>query len=399
MIPIEKKTVSGSSYVICLPDDKDKVVEVRFRINNEYMSNALNNRVLIQLSRDINDKDILEVIKTSLNEITSRGYNVSKKMIFEVNSIDDMKIFNNIANMGFGDIIKGDKSSEYYDNIFKSYLATKTIQKMDNGRIVNYVIANEDSKNGEFVLAGVDINVMEQAFQELNISSGKELFDGKTPEEVSNIVLNYIADRDNLKRYMLGERNDVDSNDRVGSVVQNVSTMDDKVNQELGIIKNDVKDRDTNGYQAVSVNGEEINVSEINPGMINASVSSNGKDNYSNSVDNQTYFLEQNSEEYTNFYLDDDSNLYDKDGNIICNINSDNEYSVDYVNNGVYYNGVMVGVLDDYRTMGINQEIKKENTLKRVLVPDNNNSGIIKITIMGVLLGVFSMLIVYLMVR
>lgn len=399
MIPIEKKTVSGSSYVICLPDDKDKVVEVRFRINNEYMSNALNNRVLIQLSRDINDKDILEVIKTSLNEITSRGYNVSKKMIFEVNSIDDMKIFNNIANMGFGDIIKGDKSSEYYDNIFKSYLATKTIQKMDNGRIVNYVIANEDSKNGEFVLAGVDINVMEQAFQELNISSGKELFDGKTPEEVSNIVLNYIADRDNLKRYMLGERNDVDSNDRVGSVVQNVSTMDDKVNQELGIIKNDVKDRDTNGYQAVNVNGEEVNVSEINPGMINASVSSNGKDNYSNSVDNQTYFLEQNSEEYTNFYLDDDSNLYDKDGNIICNINSDNEYSVDYVNNGVYYNGVMVGVLDDYRTMGINQGIKKENTLKRVLVPDNNNSGIIKITIMGVLLGVFSMLIVYLMVR
>lgn len=399
MIPIEKKTVSGNSYVICLPDDKDKVVEVRFRINNEYMSNVLNNQVLIQLSRDINDKDILEVIKTSLNEITSRGYNVSKKMIFEVNSIDDMKIFNNIANMGFGDIIKGDKSSEYYDNIFKSYLATKTIQKMDNGRIVNYVIANEDSKNGEFVLAEVDINVMEQAFQELNISSGKELFDKKTPEEVSNIVLNYIADRDNLKRYMLGERNDVDTNDRVGSVVQNVSTMDDKVNQELGIIKNDVKDRDTNGYQAVSVNGEEVNVSEINPGMINASVSSNGKDNYSNSVDNQTYFLEQNSEEYTNFYLDDDSNLYDKDGNIICNINSDNEYRVDYVNNGVYYNGVMVGVLDDYRTMGINQEIKKENTLKRVLVPDNNNSGIIKITIMGVLLGVFSMLIVYLMVR
>lgn len=399
MIPIEKKTVSGNSYVICLPDDKDKVVEVRFRINNEYMSNVLNNQVLIQLSRDINDKDILEVIKTSLNEITSRGYNVSKKMIFEVNSIDDMKIFNNIANMGFGDIIKGDKSSEYYDNIFKSYLATKTIQKMDNGRIVNYVIANEDSKNGEFVLAGVDINVMEQAFQELNISSGKELFDKKTPEEVSNIVLNYIADRDNLKRYMLGERNDVDTNDRVGSVVQNVSTMDDKVNQELGIIKNDVKDRNTNGYQAVSVNGEEVNVSEINPGMINASVSSNGKDNYSNSVNNQTYFLEQNSEEYTNFYLDDDSNLYDKDGNIICNINSDNEYRVDYVNNGVYYNGVMVGVLDDYRTMGINQEIKKENTLKRVLVPDNNNSGIIKITIMGVLLGVFSMLIVYLMVR
>ena len=399
MIPVEKRTISDKKYIMYLPNDKSNTLEVRFRFNNNKEFNMKNNEVLIELSKDMQEKDILDAIKNSVNEIVNRGYKTKKLMTFEVSSVDEAKIVDGIIDLGFKDVIDVDKNKEYYEEIFNVYLTTKSIMNMDNGRIVNYVIAHEDSNSREFVLAGIDVNKMEQAFLEIVGDENKRsILEGKSPLDTANIVLNYIADRDNLKRYMLGENSNTDVDSRVGNMTQNVATKDDKINTELGIIKNDVKDRESMSYQTISVDGDDVRVAGVNPGTISANASSNGNSSYNNGGEVSSYV-----EEYNNYYIDNDGNLYDNNENLLCNINSSREYKIDVNDNSVYYNDKKVGVVDDYRTLGTSQEKKQENVLKRVLVPNNNNNsdnkGIIKMSIMGLLLGIFIMIMMYLIVR
>ncbi len=397
MIPVEKRTISDKKYIMYLPNDKSNTLEVRFRFNNNKEFNMKNNEVLIELSKDMQEKDILDAIKNSVNEIVNRGYKTKKLMTFEVSSVDEAKIVDGIIDLGFKDVIDVDKNKEYYEEIFNVYLTTKSIMNMDNGRIVNYVIAHEDSNSREFVLAGIDVNKMEQAFLEIVGDENKRsILEGKSPLDTANIVLNYIADRDNLKRYMLGENSNTDVDSRVGNMTQNVATKDDKINTELGIIKNDVKDRESMSYQTISVDGDDVRVAGVNPGTISANASSNGNSSYNNGGEVSSYV-----EEYNNYYIDNDGNLYDNNENLLCNINSSREYKIDVNDNSVYYNDKKVGVVDDYRTLGTSQEKKQENVLKRVLVPNSNsdNKGIIKMSIMGLLLGIFIMIMMYLIVR
>lgn len=402
MIPVEKRTISDKKYIMYLPNDKSNTLEVRFRFNNNKEFNMKNNEVLIELSKDMQEKDILDAIKNSVNEIVNRGYKTKKLMTFEVSNVDEAKIVDGIIDLGFKDVIDVDKNKEYYEEIFNVYLTTKSIMKMDNGRIVNYVIAHEDSNSREFVLAGIDVNKMEQAFLEIVGDENKRsILEGKSPLDTANIVLNYIADRDNLKRYMLGENSNTDVDSRVGNMTQNVATKDDKINTELGIIKNDVKDRESMSYQTISIDGDDVRVAGVNPGTISANASSNGNSSYNNGGEVSSYVEEEYADGYNNYYIDNDGNLYDNNENLLCNINSSGEYKIDVNDNSVYYNDKKVGVVDDYRTLGTSQEKKQENVLKRVLVPNNNsdNKGIIKMSIMGVLLGIFIMIVMYLIVR
>lgn len=402
MIPVEKKTISDKKYIMYLPNDKSNTLEVRFRFNNNKGFNMKNNEVLIELSKDMQEKDILDAIKNSVNEIVNRGYKTKKLMTFEVSNVDEAKIVDGIIDLGFKDVIDVDKNKEYYEEVFKGYLTTKSIMKMDNGRIVNYVIAHEDSNSREFVLAGIDVNKMEQAFLEIVGDENKRgILEGKSPLDTANIVLNYIADRDNLKRYMLGENSNTVVDSRVGNMTQNVATKDDKINTELGIIKNDVKDRESMSYQTISIDGDDVRVAGVNPGTISANASSNGNSSYNNEGEVSSYVEEENVEGYNNYYIDADGNLYDNNENLLCNINSSGEYKIDVNDNSVYYNDKKVGVVDDYRTLGTSQEKKQENVLKRVLVPNSNsdNKGIIKMSIMGLLLGIFIMIMMYLIVR
>ena len=406
MIPVEKKTVSDKKYIIYLPNDKSNILEIRFRFNNNKEFNLKNNEVLIKLSKDMQEKDILDAIKNSATEIINRGYKTKKLMTFEVINVDEAKIVDSIISFGFKDVIGVDKNKEYYKDVFKGYLTTKSIMKMDNGRIVNYVIAHEDSNSGEFVLAGIDVNKMEQAFLEIISDENKRsVLEEKSPGDTANIVLNYIADRDNMKRHMLGENSNTNVDSRVGNMTQSVATKDDKINTELGIIKNDVKNKDGMVYQTVSVDGDDVRVAGVNPGTISTNASSNGNSNssYYNGEEVSSHVEEENVKGYNNYYLDDDCNLYDKDGNLLCNMNYSSEYKIDVNDNSVYHNDKKVGVVDDYRSLGTSQEKKQENVLRRVLVPNNNNdsdnSGIIKISIMGVLLGIFIMIVMYLIVR
>lgn len=402
MIPVEKRTISDKKYIMYLPNDKSNTLEVRFRFNNNKEFNMKNNEVLIELNKYMQEKDILDAIKNSVNEIVNRGYKTKKLMTFEVSNVDEAKIVDGIIDLGFKDVIDVDKNKEYYEEIFNVYLTTKSIMKMDNGRIVNYVIAHEDSNSREFVLAGIDVNKMEQAFLEIVGDENKRgILEGKSPLDTANIVLNYIADRDNLKRYMLGENSNTDVDSRVGNMTQNVATKDDKINTELGIIKNDVKDRESMAYQTISIDGDDVRVAEVNPGTISANASSNGNSSYNNGGEVSSYVEEENAKEYNNYYIDNDGNLYDNNENLLCNINSSREYKIDVNDNSVYYNDKKVGVVDDYRTLGTSQEKKQENVLKRVLVPNSNsdNKGIIKMSIMGLLLGIFIMIVMYLIVR
>lgn len=402
MIPVEKRTISDKKYIMYLPNDKSNTLEVRFRFNNNKEFNMKNNEVLIELSKDMQEKDILDAIKNSVNEIVNRGYKTKKLMTFEVSNVDEAKIVDGIIDLGFKDVIDVDKNKEYYEEIFNAYLTTKSIMKMDNGRIVNYVIAHEDSNSREFVLAGIDVNKMEQAFLEIVGDENKRsILEGKSPLDTANIVLNYIADRDNLKRYMLGENSNTDVDSRVGNMTQNVATKDDKINTELGIIKNDVKDKESMSYQTISIDGDDVRVAGVNPGTISANASSNGNSSYNNGGEVSSYVEEEYAEGYNNYYIDNDGNLYDNNENLLCNINSSGEYKIDVNDNSVYYNDKKVGMVDDYRSLGTSQEKKQENVLKRVLVPNSNsdNKGIIKMSIMGLLLGIFIMIMMYLIVR
>lgn len=397
MISLEKIS-NNKKYVIYLPDNNSDMVEVNYRIDNGEKFDIKDNTVLVELSMEMDERDILDTIKSSLNEVISRGYRVNEKVQFIVNSVDDERKVDNIIDMGFTDIIEDIRSGKYYNDVFKSYLTTKTIQKMDNGRIVNYVIVQEDNNNSNFLLAEIDGNKMEQAFYEMVNRDSLGLFNGKKPYEISNMVLNYIADRDNLKRYMLSENDGKEVDSRIGNVVKNVATADDLINTELGIIKNDVKDKESKSYQTVSISGDKVSIAEVNPGTIN--INSSYNDNVQN--ESSLHVDEQNMEGISNYYMDDLGSLYDKDGNMIGNMYN-NEYRIDTNDNSLYYNGRKVGVIDDYKMLGVSQEKKQEHVLKRVLVPNDKNNfnsqGIIRITIMGVILAMFIMTVVYLIVR
>ena len=91
MIPVEKRTISDKKYIMYLPNDKSNTLEVRFRFNNNKEFNMKNNEVLIELNKYMQEKDILDAIKNSVNEIVNRGYKTKKLMTFEVSNVDEAK--------------------------------------------------------------------------------------------------------------------------------------------------------------------------------------------------------------------------------------------------------------------------------------------------------------------
>lgn len=101
------------------------------------------------------------------------------------------------------------------------------------------------------------------------------------------------------------------------------------------------------------------------------------------------------------FYLDNEYNLYDKEGNVICNLRDNaSEYGVDLVSNMVYKNGELVGMIDDPNALGMSH--KNSDTKVRRLVPGNNqngNFGMGKISIIGLLLVVGIVFIIYMVLR
>ena len=115
MIAIERTTIDGKKYVIYLPNDKSNTLDIRFSFDIDGKNTIKNNEVLVQLSKDMQEKDILDAIKNSMDEIINRGYNVKREMFFDVNSEEELQKINAIINLGFNDIII------FFANILKNF--------------------------------------------------------------------------------------------------------------------------------------------------------------------------------------------------------------------------------------------------------------------------------------
>lgn len=175
---------------------------------------------------------------------------------------------------------------------------------------------------------------------------------GLTVEELDQMLMKEVTS--NLKEYRMESADNFVANDKAEAVALNKAREEDgRVNDELGIVENNVSNR--NQYSTVERENDELKV--VNPNVVNAQVSAGGvsgsvtgNNQVQDSVDISEE-QEQSREVENVFFLDEQYNIYDNDGNVLGKI-SENGYSIDFDNNCLVKNGQTIGSIGDYKDMG-----------------------------------------------
>lgn len=171
-------------------------------------------------------------------------------------------------------------------------------------------------------------------------------------------------------------------NHKVGQAAMDKATAEDgRVNTELGIVENNVTNH--NQYSAVEQNNNG-NINIVNPNVTSSQISSGGVVSSSNSNNTSQEYVasamtvtDEQTRELTNeFYVDEEYNVYNGEGQVIGKIGSD--YLIDYNDNSLYnQNGQKQGYLGDINDMGKTPEqLKQErsNVKKLMRVKPNEES-------------------------
>ena len=197
-------------------------------------------------------------------------------------------------------------------------------------------------------------------------------------EEIDRMLIENVTN--NLKEYRMESSREQEARDKVGEAAIKIASGEDGlVNHELGIVQNDVSK--VNGYSAVEQKGENVRV--VNPNVVSSSINNSGvSSNYSgSSYDTYQYDesniennWEQSREALSEYYIDEEYNVYDNNGNIVGKIGNDN-LMIDYNNNTLVKDGKSIGYVGDYNDMGKNNTNTYSKPKVKTLKKDEHKSA------------------------
>ncbi len=184
-----------------------------------------------------------------------------------------------------------------------------------------------------------------------------------SPEEIEEELMKVIR-LEKTAHYLGSPSEQVQTSNRASRVaIDQANKVGGQVNSELGIIQND---NSNNRYSIAEQNGEEMRfvTPEVSQNAINTnSISSTSTINSASgteTVNNQQYPTPENQETNVQtrnveqvFYLDEEDNIYNEDGNIIGKIGANGYgYMVNWEDNTLLKDGQTIGLVGDYKELG-----------------------------------------------
>ena len=230
---------------------------------------------------------------------------------------------------------------------------SKTIEVQKDTGIEKVTINNDKAyvNNGMLSIEEQKYLLLQEWKKDSFMSSRLE---NMTPEEIDRMLTEKVTR--NLTTYRMESAREQSANNEVGEVAMNKATNEDGlVNAELGLVENNVYN--PNKYSAVEQRGENVQVvnasvtaSQINSGGITESSVGNG-DSQEHVTPSLGKKEEQPREVISQFYLDDEYNVYDNNGSVLGKIGQDG-YIINYDDNTLVKDGQTVGYIGDYNDMG-----------------------------------------------
>ena len=186
-------------------------------------------------------------------------------------------------------------------------------------------------------------------------------------EEIDRMLIESVTS--NMTAYRMESSREQNAYDEASNVAKDkAATEDGLYNSELRIVRNNVSDK--NKYSVVEERGGQVQV--VNPDVSNASINSGGISNDFGGRTEEGIIDEnvQSRENLGEYYLDEEYNVYDNNGNIMGRVGQNGVW-VDFNTNTLVVNGNLVGYVGDYKDMGKSSEsLNKRNV--RVKRKDEN---------------------------
>lgn len=187
--------------------------------------------------------------------------------------------------------------------------------------------------------------------------------------ELDRLLMENVTN--NLTTYRMESAREQLANDKVGEVAMDKAINEDGlVNTKLGIIENNVSN--PNRISAVEQSGANVQV--LNPNIISSKINSVSVSSSSTSTNVDSSYVdvdgqdinEKSREVISNFYVDDEYNVYDSNGNVVGKIGQAG-LLIDYNNNILVKNGHVMGEIVDYNDIGRNNKNEKSKPNVKVL--------------------------------
>lgn len=155
-------------------------------------------------------------------------------------------------------------------------------------------------------------------------------------------------------------------------------------NSELRIVRNNVSNE--NKYSTVEESVGQVQV--VNPNVSNASINSSGISNNFGGRTEEGVIDEnvQTREKLGEYYLDEQYNIYNSDGNIIGRVGQNGVW-VDYNTNTLVVNGKLVGYVGDYKDMGKSLESLNKNNVRVKKKEENKSAAFVSLPVIMFILS------------
>ncbi len=234
----------------------------------------------------------------------------------------------------------------------ESYFKANVISKNENGKIISYIKRMADGNSSEYMLENVSLEELEYELNNVMMDANIAI-DSLKDEEVAMFVLDRISDK--KKKYFMESSLEHEAKNEKEEATLNATNMDDKVNMEIGVVEKAPGQAVDNSYRVVEREVDD-RYKIVNPAV-------NEVSSVQSSLENDS--LNQEEVESRNvgsvYYLDEYSgDIYDEKEELVGNIQEG--YEVNYETNHLYKDGVDLGVLGDYKSMGVDNHLDKPMT-------------------------------------
>lgn len=412
-------------------NDIKKIIVI---FNNENVVNIKDDEICVSFDKVSSKEDFINLMVALGTELYKNKIDITKVEFKFI--VDKKEEIDNVNDFISKYKLKGDfEYTEKYtqltqnldDAINNIAVSNKDSQivKEDNNQINKYVVHDDKiySDNDTLSINEQKKNLLDQRLKdeakvnEMSKMSAQEVNDSLTKEVTSN-----------KKEYLMEDSHESKEDSNFERVSNDVAReQDNKVNDELGIIKNSPSNEKS--FSAVEKDGDKLSI--VNPYVVQESITPNNFNNkntntndvtsYSNSSydrsfwddDNELASLKENGkvenrgEVLPVYYVDNEEKLYNERGDMVGR-NGVGGYLINEKNNLVLY-GKVVGQIGDINEM--DRSSSKENSNVRVYKPNrkssyyNNNkkedSGIVSLPVIIFIISLFlligSGIILYLM--
>ena len=330
-----------------------------------------------------------------------RGKNINSKIIFLVPS-DDFKYrceeIANALNIKYdvktvSEYISENEKSQNIDNIKKVEAELKENRNITASGSENIEIQKDTgikkitiNDNNAYVNSGM-LSIDEQKYLLLQewekdpyISSRLV---GLSSEEIDRMLMESVTN--NLTSYRLESSREQNAYNEASRVAKNKAAIEGGLyNSELRIVRNNVSNE--NKYSTVEESVGQVQV--VNPNVSNASINSSG---ISNNFGGRTEggVIDENvqtREKLGEYYLDEQYNIYNSDGNIFGRVGQNGVW-VDYNTNTLVVNGKLVGYVGDYKDMGKSLESLNKNNVRVKKKEENKSAAFVSLPVIMFILS------------